>query len=182
MIWGALSMSTDDPILSKEILLRAFARLDELLKKRNLTADVFVFGGAAIVLGFDARPLTRDVDAVWKPHTEVLSAAREVADEFGLPRWWLNEQASFYLPAGAESDGVSAFTGGALRVTTAKPELLLAMKVRAARTGDREDIRLLANHLGLRSAVAVLALAEAAFGASVPDRQRLVVEDLFPDS
>ena len=172
-------MPTDEPVLSRELLLRAFARLDELLKTQSLTADVFVFGGAAIVLGFDARPLTRDVDAVWKPHTAVLNAARDVADEFGMPRWWLNEQASVYLPAGAQSDGVPAFAGSALRVTTAKPELLLAMKVRAARTGDREDIRLLASHLGLQSAVEILALAESAFGAAVPDRQRLVVEDLF---
>ena len=174
-------MSTDDPVLSREVLLAAFGRLDELLRLQNLTADVFVFGGAAIVLGFDARPLTRDLDAVWKPHTAVLSASREVADEFGLPHWWLNEQASFYLPAGAEADGVAAFTGAALRVTTARPELLLAMKVRAARTGDREDIRLLANHLALTTAVEVLALAESAFGIAVPDRQRLVVEDLFAE-
>lgn len=174
-------MSTDDPMLSRDLLLAAFQRLDEILKIRNLTADVFVFGGAAIVLGFDARPLTRDVDAVWKPHTAVLNASRQVADEFGLPHWWLNEQASFYLPAGAESDGVAAFAGPALRVTTAKPELLLAMKVRAARTGDREDIRLLAGHLGLTTALEVLTLAESAFGAAVPDRQRLVVEDLFAE-
>lgn len=172
-------MSTDDPVLSKELLLRAFSRLDELLALRSLTADVFVFGGAAIVLGFDARPMTRDVDAVWKPHSAVLQASREVAEQLGLPRWWLNEQASVYLPSGAQNDGATAFSGRSLRVTTAKPELLLAMKVRAARTGDRSDILLLANHLGLRTAAEVLGLAESAFGTSVPDRQRLVVEDLF---
>lgn len=168
-----------EPSLSKELLLRAFTRLDDRLDRRSLTADVFIFGGAAIVLGFDGRPATRDVDAIWRPHGAVLDEAWAVADELGLPRWWLNEQASSYLPSGHEAEGPSVFVGRALRVMTADPELLLAMKVRAARTGDRADIVLLADRMGLATAAAVLSVAERVFEEPVPARQRQVIEDLF---
>ena len=138
-----------------------------------------VAAGAAIVLGFDGRPATRDVDAIWRPHGAVLDEAWAVADELGLPRWWLNEQASSYLPSG-HAEGPSVFVGRALRVMTADPELLLAMKVRAARTGDRADIIiLLADRMGLSTAAAVLSVAERVFEEPVPPRQRQVIEDLF---
>ncbi|MFD0684390.1 hypothetical protein [Actinomadura fibrosa] len=31
------------------------------------------------------------------PHGIVLEEAQAVADDLGLPRWWLNEQASVYV-------------------------------------------------------------------------------------
>jgi len=52
-----------------------------------------------MALAYDAARVTRDVDAVFKPHGIVLEEARKVADDLGLPYWWLNEQASVYSPA-----------------------------------------------------------------------------------
>ena len=50
-----------------------------------------------MALAYDAARVTRDVDAVFKPHGIVLEEARNVADALGLPNWWLNEQASVYM-------------------------------------------------------------------------------------
>jgi hypothetical protein len=47
-----------------------------------------------MALAYDAKRVTRDVDAMFVPHGVVLDEARAVADELGLPPWWLNEQAS----------------------------------------------------------------------------------------
>lgn len=170
---------SDQPLLTREVVMRALTSLDLRLQRRRLTADVFVFGGAAMVLGFDARPATRDLDAVWQPHTAVLEEAWAVAEELGLPRSWLNEQASTYLPSGVRSGDAVAFHGAALRVTLASAELLLAMKVRAGRRGDLADIALLAARLGMSTADEVIAHAESVFDEQVAERQRMVVEDLF---
>ncbi len=62
---------------------------------------MYVFGGAAMALAYDARRATRDIDAVFQPHGIVLDEARAVGDEMGLPGWWLNEQASVYVAPGA---------------------------------------------------------------------------------
>jgi hypothetical protein len=53
-----------------------------------------VVGGAAMALAYDATRVTRDIDATFVPHGVVIDEARHVADDLGLPYWWLNEQAS----------------------------------------------------------------------------------------
>jgi hypothetical protein len=50
-----------------------------------------------MALAFDSRRATRDVDALFEPHGIVHEEALAVAAELGLPRWWLNEQASTYV-------------------------------------------------------------------------------------
>lgn len=44
-----------------------------------------------MALAYDATQVTRDVDAIFVPHRIVVEEARAVADELGLPPWWLNE-------------------------------------------------------------------------------------------
>jgi len=56
------------------------------------------------------------------------------------------------------------------------------MKVLAARRRDAEDISYLVKHLGLSSVAEVLAVCSAVFSDEpVPDRARLVLEDLFEE-
>jgi hypothetical protein len=65
-------------------------------------------------------------------------------------------------------------------VSAASPEHLLAMKVLAARRRDVDDIRFLANHLGLTTVKDVLTLCAEVFpDEQMPDRARLVLEDSF---
>lgn len=86
-----------DVLLGRAELERAFAALGERLARRGVVADVFVVGGAAMALAYDADRVTRDVDARFVPHGIVLDEARHVAQDLGLPPWWLNEQATAYL-------------------------------------------------------------------------------------
>jgi hypothetical protein len=160
------------PLLDRAAIERVLARLAERLDRRGVTADLYIFGGAAIALAFDARRATRDIDALFVPHGVVLEEARAVAGEFGLPAWWLNEQASAYVAPGDDVKAARVFDRPGLRV--------LAMKVLAARPRDEEDVRLLAGHLGLTTAETVMALTAEIFpDESIPDRARLLIEDLF---
>ena len=90
-------MSADELLLDREAIAGAFGRLGDRLARRGLTADVYVFGGAAMALAYDARRATRGIDAAFEPHGVVLEEACAVADELGWPRWWLNEQARLVL-------------------------------------------------------------------------------------
>jgi hypothetical protein len=72
-------------------IVAALTALGERLSERGIDGEVYVFGGAAIVIAFDARRATRDVDAVFEPKREVYAAADEVGDELGLPPGWLND-------------------------------------------------------------------------------------------
>jgi hypothetical protein len=88
---------SDDGLLGRSELERAFAALGDRLVRRGVVADLFVVGGAAMALAYDANRVTRDVDATFVPHGVVLEEARNVAQAMGLPPWWLNEQASAYV-------------------------------------------------------------------------------------
>ena len=126
-------------------LERAFTALGERLVRRGVVADLFIVGGAAMALAYDAARVTRDVDAMFKPHGIVHEEAMRVATDLGLPRWWLNEQASTYISGKEDADKRRVFDHPGLRVMAASPRHIFAMKALTARTRDIDDLRLLAD-------------------------------------
>src|SRR5580704_11754007 len=86
---------------------------------RGVVADIFVVGGAAMALAYDATRVTRDIDATFVPHGVVIEEARRVADDLGLPYWWLNEQASVYISGKEDTNGRRVFDHPGLRVMAA---------------------------------------------------------------
>lgn len=140
-----------DVLLDRAQLERAFTALGERLVRRGVVADVFVVGGAAMALAYDATRVTRDVDSLFVPHGIVLEEARNVAKDLGMPPRWLNEQASVYISGKDDPGKRRVFDHPGLRVTAASPRHIFAMKAFAARTRDIDDLRLLANIIGMDS-------------------------------
>lgn len=175
----------DEPLLDRARIRELFRQLGERLQKRGVIGDIYVIGGAAMALAYDSRRATRDIDAIFKPHGIVLDEARALAVERGLPAWWLNEQASAYVAPGGDPDAPRSFDHPGLRVLTASPEHLLAMKAMAARRRDSDDLRLLVTQLGLTTVEQVVAICRRVFpDETLPDRAHLVLADVFekPDS
>jgi len=170
----------DDVLFGRAEIERAFTALGERLARRGVVADVFVVGGAAMALAYDAARVTRDVDAVFKPHGIVLEEARNVADDLGLPRWWLNEQASVYISGKEDASKRRVFDHPGLRVMAASPAHVFAMKARAVRTRDIDDLRLLADIIGVDSAdVALRICTEFYPDEPVSPRSAAVLHELF---
>jgi predicted nucleotidyltransferase len=159
--------SQDEVLFGRAELERAFTALGDRLARRGVVADIFVVGGAAMALAYDADRVTRDVDAVFVPHGVVVDAAREVADEFGLPRWWLNEQASVYISGKDDAGKRRVFDHPGLRVMAASPEHVFAMKAQAARGRDIDDLKLLGAIIGIESSSAAIQVC----GDFFPDEQ-----------
>jgi Nucleotidyltransferase of unknown function (DUF6036) len=167
-------------VLDRNAALGALEELASVLDSRGITGRMFVVGGAALALAFDARRTTRDIDAVFEPKSEVCSAAREVADHLNLPDDWLNDAVKGFIP-GTDPDALPIFDRPGLSVAAASARFLLAMKLRAARVEqDVEDIRFLANLLGLKSADEVFDVATARYSAQdLPPRAKFLVQELF---
>jgi len=73
--------------MNKAELEQAFMRLGQLLRERQITAEIAVFGGAAIILGFDFRTVTQDVDVIiTRGHGQVMKAQEEVGSRWGSLR------------------------------------------------------------------------------------------------
>lgn len=166
--------------LNRDAMHRALEELNAALQRLGVRADLYVFGGAAMVLAYGADRPTRDIDAKFEPHGPVIQAAQEIAERLGLPRSWLNDQASVYLSRQADSGQAPVFDRSHLRVQAASAEHLLAMKVLAAREHDLADLRLLIDRLGLRSADDAEAITRRFFpDETIPDRNHMALHDLF---
>jgi hypothetical protein len=159
---------------------RAFTALGERLARRGVVADVFVVGGAAMALAYDATRVTRDIDATFVPHGVVIEEARHVADDLGLPYWWLNEQASIYISGKDDPGKRRVFDHPGLRVSAASPPHIFAMKALAARARDVDDLRVLADIIGVKSAgEALQTCADFYPDEPLPQRSVAVLQELF---
>jgi hypothetical protein len=124
--------------------------------------------------------VTRDVDAMFKPHGIVHEEAMQVEKDLGLPRWWLNEQASTYISGKEDADRRRVFDHPGLRVMAASPRHIFAMKALAARTRDIDDLRLLAGIVGVESADAALQICANLYpDEPLSPRSAAVLRELF---
>ena len=148
--------------LTRGKIIEALRALERECARRGIAGEICIYGGAEMVLVFDARPATRDVDAVFCPKAEILGASRAIADELGIPADWLNDGVKGFLSHNEEltDDLIPELESlPNLRIFTPTPEYLLAMKCMAARSEetseDRGDVEFLIRALGLHTEEAV---------------------------
>ncbi|HET6810647.1 MAG TPA: DUF6036 family nucleotidyltransferase [Acidimicrobiales bacterium] len=168
-------------LLDRNDLLQALRALDEELGRVGVRGEVFVVGGAAMALAYDARRATVDVDAVFAPSAEVREAARRVAERLGFEPGWLNDAAKAFVP-GEDPERIGVYEGTHLSVAAGSPRLLLAMKLLAARVErDQDDIRTLYGLCGFTTAAEGIELVTEAYPeARIAPRTRFLLEELFP--
>lgn len=156
-------MANNSAIFDRATLEAALKRLGEIAASEGKVVELSIYGGSALLLTFDHRASTRDVDAVFDRDQDfVRRAAARVAQEFGWSDGWINDGVKGFLSSLDASPGskslIGAYPSGdgpGLRVFTAVPGYLFAMKSLAMRIGgtevsqDVEDIRLLGRALGI---------------------------------
>lgn len=159
-------------LLGRDELLEAFGRLARHLRHDRVVGHVYLVGGAAMALAYDADRVTRDADSlIVDAHGPVTDGALRLADELDLPRSWLNEHASAYIPRGTDAAAPVVFDDPHLKVTAASPAFVLAVKARAARPRDLADITRLARLLDVTTLAEIVALHDQVFpGNPLPPR------------
>jgi hypothetical protein len=175
-------MSDQTPMLSRAKILELFAELNDELCRSGVRGDLFVVGGAAMVVGYDARPATRDVDGIWHPSTEVRTAAAQVARRHDdIDDDWLNDAVKGFLPGDDRGTPMVVHDDDCLTVRVASPEYLLATKLLASRVGlDEDDIRLLYDLCGYTTVDQGLDLVERYYpGQPIEAKVRFYLEELL---
>jgi len=152
--------------------------LDDLsaeLAARGAHAELFLVGGAALAVAYDATRPTRDLDAVFIPTDVVRQAAAAVAEREGLAQDWLNDAVKGFLP-GPDPDAQRFYSSDSLIVDVASPRYLLAMKLFASRAEiDADDIALLYRQLGFTTVDEGLALVERPGSGKVTSDRHLMM-------
>jgi hypothetical protein len=135
--------------IGKPEILSALTRLGELAADRGQALDLLLLGGGVMVLVFDARNATRDLDVVIlspADNSQMRTLAAAVAAEKGWPANWLNDAAKGFLIGPAT--GPAIFQSRGIVVRRPAFEQLLAMKLCAWRDDvDIADARRLLREL-----------------------------------
>ena len=175
-------------------LEHALAELGRRAFEAGRTVEIVVYGGSALLLTLNRQINTGDVDAVFEGSKDFIKRlAAEMAEEFGWDESWLNDGVKGWLSnRDADPDVKALFKTypaedqPGLRVYTAKPEYLFAMKCRAMRVGgvetnsDIDDIKLLARAIGIKNSQDALALVEKFYPQNMlQPKTRLGLEEIF---
>jgi len=174
---------------ARDTVLQALARLGQYAVEEGLQLECCVYGGALMMLAYDARESTRDVDVVIRPRDPALRLAERVAGEMGLSEDWLNDHVRMFL-APHEQTRVLPFDLPGIHLTSPTAGYLLAMKALACRNrlpgyeGDLEDLRFLIRKLEIHQVEEIQQHIDRYYPDDVisePNREtlRLLVEEVW---
>ena len=165
--------------LGRGQLLVLFGELSDALAGRDVTAQLFVVGGAAMALAYDSDRLTRDVDAVFEPTGIVRELTALVGARHGLEEDWINDAAKGFL-AGRDQEERTLFETDNLLVQVASVKYMLALKLYAGRSArDMDDAVNLWNRVGFTEASQGVNLLEQAYPKRLLlPRRRYIIEDI----
>lgn len=127
-----------------DIIFDALA--DEYLKLNGEDIfDVYLVGGAAIVLNFEYRASTIDIDACFKNNQQINQAIDEVSKRLDLPKDWLNCDfmvTPSYSPVIVNKAKLYKAFRKVIKVHLLEPKYLIAMKLKSSRPtgGDLDDV------------------------------------------
>lgn len=175
----------------------ALGRLGALAAAEGKVVEISIYGGSALLLTFDRRKATKDVDAVFDSSREfVRRAAAQVAKEFGWNDSWINDGVKGFLSArDVEPEAKTLHRNypdddnSGLRVFLATPAYLFAMKCMAMRLGgaeasqDIEDIRLLAAGLGIENYADAIAVVMQYYPEGrISPKTQFGLQEMFGDA
>ncbi|MFT7022453.1 MAG: hypothetical protein ACJA07_001537 [Rhodococcus sp. (in: high G+C Gram-positive bacteria)] len=166
-------MKEFDAAIIEELL----GELDTKLQQRGVEAKIFVVGGAAMALAYNATRITEDIDGIFVPRDVVVDAAREVARERGLDEFWLSDGVVQMMPPNSDDNPRSRKVGAALTLEIASPEYILAMKAMSTRhsRGDLDDAANLCGQLGIAAQADLERVVQQYFGP----QQHYGAQELF---
>ena len=163
---------------TRERLTELLHALSDALKERGQRGALYIVGGAAVSLLYNATRRTGDVDARIESDRDAMRlAALEVARRKGIEATWLNDAVRVFIPRQEDTTAKTVISTPHLVVTGASPEFVLAMKLRAERPKDREDVEELVGMMKLNDVRTGEAVFRRLFpGKEIPAGNRRALE------
>ena len=154
-------------------------KVDSILCEKNTKGEICLYGGTVMCIVFNARPSTKDVDAIFYPSNIIKDAANQIAEEFNLRKDWLNDGVKGFL---VKHEKYVYYDWPSLKVYIPEPDYLLAMKTLASRvdTSDRNDICFLIDKLELKKPEEVFKIIERYYPKSIiKPATQYFIEEIF---
>ena len=174
--------------LTKQEIASALGRLSELAASEGVRLEMTLYGGVVMLLAYNARQVTKDVDAIVHPPDVARRLVARVAGERGLHDGWLNDDVKQFISIREAKNEliIANVSPTGLHVTRPTAKYLLAMKVMACRKplpgyeGDYKDIEVLLRVTKLKTVAQVQTVIDCFFPDTVlPDSVQAVLGDIF---
>ena len=148
--------------LTRARVVEALNLLGKLAAEENLTLELCIYGGSAMMLAYGARDATKDVDVIATPSEAAHRLAERVAERLQLQQDWLSDDVRRYTSidgtfAPLEIQELEVTARQRLKITRPSASYLLAMKCFAGRSalpgfaGDIDDIKFLVKKMGIKT-------------------------------
>ena len=135
-----------------DIYLKEVAKEYRKQVGKNVPAELILVGGASVLINYEFRNMTIDIDALIRAGDSMKDAINSVGERFHLPNGWLNmdfTSTSSYTPELVQFSEYYRTFSNVMTVRTVSAEYLIAMKLRSGRLykNDLSDVLgILAEH------------------------------------
>lgn len=125
--------------------LKELAKEFKRITGRKTSAEIIIVGGGSVLLNYDFRMNSVDVDAFNTYESAIKDAAKLVADKYNLSQQWLNDdfkKTPSYSPRLRQYSSYYKTFSNVLEIRTISREYLVAMKMVSGRKykNDLSDI------------------------------------------
>lgn len=151
--------------MTKSDFERLFGELEDEMKFSGARAEVYVFGGAAMAMGYNDQRATKDIDAIItsRKRNLIVKAVATIGRKHGIGEDWLNEAGTSAVPRRKDLGQKTVYAGSNLTVRIAGRRHLSAMKLEAGRPVDKDDLAVLVGKFGPDSAEEMVELHHEAY-------------------
>ncbi|MBP6217576.1 MAG: hypothetical protein KA436_03195 [Oligoflexales bacterium] len=168
--------------LDKREIEKLLQMLNSELGRDEVIGEIYLVGGAVMCLVLEARLATKDLDGYFAPTAKIRAAASRIAAKMQVQEDWLNDSVKGFLSSKGTFSQFLELSH--LRVLTANPDYLLAMKCLAMRIGhefhDIDDVRYLLRYLNIsKYDVALTVIARYYPIEKFPQKTLYVLEELL---
>lgn len=128
-----------------DMYLKELAKEFKRITGRKISAEIIIVGGGSVLLNYDFRMNSVDVDAFNTYDSAIKDAAKLVADKYNLSQQWLNDdfkKTPSYSPRLRQYSSYYKTFSNVLEIRTISREYLIAMKMVSGRKykNDLSDI------------------------------------------
>lgn len=119
-----------------DMYLKELGKEYRKLNGKNTPTEIILIGGASILINYDFRDMTYDIDGLLQASSAIKDAINNVGNKYDLPRKWLNEDfknTPSYTPRIVKYSKYYRTFSNILTVRTVSAEYLIAMKLVAGR-------------------------------------------------
>ncbi|MHB1646018.1 MAG: hypothetical protein EVG15_03130 [Candidatus Acididesulfobacter diazotrophicus] len=171
---------------TKKDILENLELIAEKLKSSNKTADIGIYGGSAIILLWEFRKSTRDIDIMIRNgEEEIKNIARDIAAYKKYPEDWLSDQVRTFTSINYKERLFLEIPKDepSLRIFVPTTKYLLAMKCIAMRhETDTKDVKSLIKLLKITKEEDVLSIIDKYYPYDViPDRTSFGIKEIMKE-